>query len=528
MKTKDRKPLGEWTPGIFSLLAPENLQDAKNCLPKTGGYEPMPGLSNINSEVLPFAPNGAIRARNDDGTNAFFAALEDAVTHNMELYQFKPTDIGGGVIEDRWVDVSNAAGYLSVLARRVEFAQFGTTIICASYTNDTQFLDMARDPTFVDASPTTPRASHVTTAENFLWLGDLYSRDAGSQRNAVQWSAVADPGNFPIPGTDAATAVLSGRQVLEGGGGIVQAVVSGSEVVAIFQETAIWRADFVGGDVVWDINNVEENVGLLIKGAAVAFGRHIFFIAEDGFRIFDYTASKNIGKDRVNDWFFDNYDVDFPDSVSIARDPKKTQIRMSFAGPGDAGVPSKFIVYDWDLDRFTYGEQTVYSMIGAGTTPDSLDSADVALDKDTLEDDLTGSGDLNYGILSFDDRQSGTGLREIGGFDSLFRLSRFSGTALSAVLETGDLELSPGRHSLLSGLKAGIRGTDITCQVAPVSEFENEVPTELDFGLEVHREQNGLFPFRIEAARHRIRFNCGKQWSEAAFYDPQFRPTGQR
>jgi len=167
-------------------------------------------------------------------------------------------------------------------------------------------------------------------------------------------------------------------------------------------------------------------------------------------------------------------------------------------------------------------------MIGAGITPDSLDSADVAFDKDTLEDDLSGSGDLNYGLLSFDDRQSGTGLREIGGFDSLFRLSRFSGTALSAVLETGNLELSPGRHSLLSGLKAGIRGTDITCQVAPVNEFENEEPTELDFGLEVHREQNGLFPFRIESARHRIRFNCGKQWSEAAFYDPQFRPAGQR
>ena len=528
MKQMDRKQLGEWTPGLFSVLAPDNLQTAKNCLPKTGGYEPMPGLSNLNTEVLPFAPIGAIRARRDDGTNAFFAGLEDTTNNNMELYWYKPTDIGGGVIDDRWVDVSKTAGYLSAISRRVEFAQFGTSIFCASYTNETQTLDMARDAKFMDASPTTPRASHVVTAENFLWLGDIYSRDAGSQRNAVQWSALADPYNFPVPGTDAATAVLSGRQVFEGGGGIVQGVFSGSEVVAIFQESAIWRADFVGGDVVWDINNVEENVGLLIKGAAITFGRYIFFISEDGFRIFDYTSSKNIGKDRVNQWFFDNYDADYPDSVSIARDPKKTQIRMSFSATGNSGVPNKVIVYDWNLDRFTYGDITVHSMIGAGAVQDNLDSAGVAGDQDVLEDDVGDGADLDYGALSFDDRQSGTGLREIGGFDSLFRLSTFSGTNLAGVLETGDVELSPGRHSFLSGVKASIRGTDVKCQVAVVSEFEHVEPTELEFGNEVPREKNGLFPMRLEGARHRFRFNCGTQWSEASFFDPQFRPTGSR
>jgi len=503
-----RTPFGEWTPDLYSVLATQNLQDAKNIIPKTGGYAPMPGLSNFNSEALLYAPKGAIRAKHDDGTNSFFAAVEDTDNHNMEIYQFKPTDIGGGVIEPRWIDVSQAAGYLSILARRAEFTQFGTSVFCASYVNETQALDQARDSEFARVSETTPRASHIAEAENFLWLGDLYSRDAGSQRNAVQWSAINDPYNFPVPGTDASTAVLAGRQVFEGDGGIVQAIIAGSEVVAIFQEEAIWRADFVGSDIVWHFSNVEENIGLLIKGAAVAFGRLVFFIAEDGFRIFDYTNSKNVGKDRVNDWFFANYDSDYPDSVSVARDPKKTQLRISFAAVGNAGVPNRVIIYDWVLDRFTYSDVEVHSMIGAGITAASLDS--------------------DYGDLSFDDRPTGSALREIGGFDSSFRLSAFNGDNLAGVMETGDLELTPGRHSFLGGVQSHIRGTDIKMQVAPVDESENEEPEELDFGDEVAREKTGLFPFRVDARRHRFRFLLGSKWSEAAYFDPEFRATGRR
>lgn len=524
-----RTAYGEWTPDIYSVLAPQNLQVAKNILPKTGGYVPMPGLSNLNAEVLPFAPKGAIRAKNDDGTNAFFAAVEDTGVgqNNMELYQFKPTDIGGGVIEDRWVDVSNATKYLSLLARRAELVQFGTSVFCASYVNDTQVLDMARDTTFSRVSKTTPRASHAAVAENFLWLGDLFTSDVGGARNAVQWSAVNDPYNFPLPGTDASTAVLAGRQTFEGDGGNVQSIIAGSEVVAIFQEEAIWRADFVGGDIVWDFNNVEENIGVLIKGAAVAFQRFVFFISEDGFRIFDYTSSSNIGKDRVNQWFFDNYDDDFPDSVSLARDPGNTQIRVSFAANGNSGVPNRVIVYDWVLDKFTYGEVEVHSMIGAGAVPASLDSADVALDKDTLEDDLT-PGDLDYGILSFDDRQSGTAKRVIGGFDSTFRLATFNGTNLAGVMETGDLELAPDRHAFLNGVQGHMRGTGITMQCAVIDDFENPEPAGIDFGAEVKQEKNGLFPFRLEGRYHRFRVNLGSQWEEAAFYDPKAIATGTR
>jgi hypothetical protein len=526
-----RVAYGEWTPDLYSVLAQDQLQVAKNILSKTGGYKPMPGLATVNTEVLPFAPKGALRAKQDDGSNLFFAGVEDTTAVNFEIYQFKPTDIGGGVIENRWVDVSKAAGYESILGERCEFTQFGDSYFCVSRANPTQGLNLSTGTVFSDVGSNCPRGSHAATAENFFWVGDLVTNDVGSIRNGVQWSAINDPYNWPQPGTDAATAVLSGRQVFEGDGGPVNAIIAGSEVVAIFQEEAIWRADFVGNDVVWDFDNVEENFGLLIKGAAQAFGRQIFFIAEDGFRLFDYTNSKNIGKGRVNDWFFSNYDADYPDSVSIARDPKDTKIWLSFAATGNSGVPNRVMVYDWVLDNFTYGEAEVHSMIGAGTTEKSLDSADVAFDKDVLEDDLT-PGDLNYGDLSFDDRQSGVALRQIGGFDSSFRLATFSGTNLAGVMETGDKELNPGRRSLLSGVVSHIRGADVTMQAVGLEDSDleenQENPDPVRFSTAVSRDKrSGRHPFHIDAMYHRLRFNLGSNWSEAAYCDIEARATGR-
>lgn len=522
-----RTPYGEWTPDLDALLAQATLQDAKNVLPKVGGYKPMPGLANLNTQSLPFAPVGAFRGKRDDGTNQFFAIVQDTTANDAKIYQFKPTDIGGGVIEDRWVDVTNALGLVSITSRRAEFAQFGASIFCATYTNETQGLDTDRESTFSRVSATCPRAAHLTVAENFLFVGDLYTRDGGTLRNAIQWSAINDPYNWPIPGTDAATAVLSGQQVFEGNGGPVQAVIAGSEVIAIFQQEAIWRADFVGGDVVWRFSNVEEEIGLLIKGAAQAFGRAVFFVAEDGFRLFDYTSSKNIGKGRVNDWFFDNYDQDYPNSFSMSRDPQDTRVAMSFAAPGNLGVPNRLVVYDWSLDRFAYGEVEVHSMIGAGTTPASLDSADVAGDQDTLEDNIAGGADEDYDIQSFDDVASGTGSRVLGGFDSQFRLAQFNGTNLDGVLESGDLELTPGRRSLLTGVRSHVKGTGVTVQAAEVKSDELEEPSPLAFTIPKPRDKrSGIHPIRLDARYHRFRINLGKTWTEASFFDPEFGPSG--
>lgn len=518
-----RKEYGEWVPDLFELVGSQNLRDAKNVLPKVGGYEPWPGLTNLDSQALPFAPRGAIRGVRGDGTNVFFAGVQDTGTNQMELYQFR--DSGG---TNTWVDVSaSAETYGSINQRRVEFAQLGSSVFAASYVSDTQGFNLDSSTEFARVAVTCPRAAHAAVSNGFLILGDLFTSDAGAVRNGVAWSGINAPYTWPTPGTDAATAVLSGRNPLEGNGGPVQALVAGSEVVAVFQENAIWRMDFIGNDAVWAFREVVTDHGLLIKGAAVPFQRGIFYIADDGFRIFNYADSKPIGRGRVDDWFKANYDPDYPDSVSMARDPKRNQIRMSFAAPGSAGVPNRVIVYDWVLDRFTYGEETVYALLGAGTSPNSLDSPDVAGDQNTLEGNTGGGFDTDYDQLSFDDRQSGTFERTVGGFDSSFRLATSTGTALDALLETGYLELTPGRRTILRGVRSHIRGENVTMQVATVSDESLNLPTALDFGLPLPRQRDGMHYKDADSRYFVFRFNPGVGWSEAAFWDAEYSPGGR-
>lgn len=522
-----RRPFGEWTPDLDPLLAQDNLQVAKNVIPKTGGYAPMRSLSPVIGESLSYPPRGSFRLKNDDGSNSFFAAAHNSDSGEMELYQFRTSDIGGGVIENRWVDVSADSQYLGILQRRVEFAGFDSLVFAASYSNPTQVIDTSRDSAFADAPSNTPRAAHVTVAENFLFLGDLFTRDSGAVRNGVQWSAVNDPLNFPLPGTDIATAVLSGRQVFEGNGGAINAIVAGSEVVGIFQEEATWRADFVGGDVVWRFSNIEESIGCFIKGAATAFERSIFFLAEDGFRVSNYTSSQSVGKDRVNDWFFREFDAEFPDSLTFLKDPQATRILVSFPSKGSNGVPNRVLVYDYALNRFSFGEEVVYAAVDVGSIPLNLDSPDADFDRDVLEDDLSGSGDLNYGVLSFDEREAGDGSRRAGGFDSSFRLSSFTGGNLEGELETGDLELTPGGRSMINGVKSHIRGEGVTVQVAGIDDISPGDASPLDWSLPAGRERGGIHPVRRDALYHRLRFNLGRNWEEASFFDPEPRPTGR-
>lgn len=517
-----RKEYGEWTPDLYELIGAQNLRVAKNVLPKVGGYEPWPSLSNINTQTLPFAPRGAIRGVRRGGTNVFFAAVEDTSTNSMELYQFR--DSGGTNV---WVDVSSSTEtYGTIRKRRVEFAQLGTSIFAASYSSATQGFNLESSTEFASVAPTCPRASHAVVAGGQLILGELFTSDAGAVPNGVAWSGLNAPYSWPVPGTDAATALLSGRNPLEGNGGRVQGLVAGSEVVAVFQENAIWRMDFIGNDAVWAFNDVVTDHGLLIKGAAAPFQRGVFYIADDGFRIFDYTNSRSIGKGKVDQWFRDEYDSDFPDSVSVARDPKRTQIRMSFASQGNAGVPNRVLIYDWALDRFTYGEEAVYTMIGAGTSPNSLDSPDIPGDQNTLEG-TTPTYDQNYGVLSFDDRQSGTFERTIGGFDSSFRLSTSTGANLSGELETGYIEPNPGRRTVLQGVRSHIRGEGVSMQIAPVGDETLALPHALDFGVPIERQRDGMHYKDLDSRYLSLRFNLGTNWSEASFWDMEHRPGGK-
>jgi len=323
-------------------------------------------------------------------------------------------------------------------------------------------------------------------------------------------------------------AVQSDSQILEGSGGWVQAVVPGSEVGAIFQEHAIWRMDYVGGDVVFALNRVEPNRGLLVPGLAVPVSRWVFYLSEDGFYLFDYTQSKPIGKDRVNKTFFADLDASYLDRVSAIRDPDQTRIYVLYPGSGNSGgTPNKMLIYDWALDMFTEANVDAECLTWALTSGANLDSPDTVADPDLLGVQTGGAGSpdtLPPGDETFDGRVSPPGALTVGAYDTSHILSSFTGTALAGTLETGDIEVNPGSRTLVNRVRPIVDSAEATIQVASTGR-KNE---SFAYGAISEQDNDGKCPVRVDGRYHRIRTNLPAAFTNAVGIDVDGRPSGMK
>jgi len=500
-----RISFGEYTPDL-PALSNKGLSVARNTVTDASGYSGINGLSNISGfTALSERPRGGISVSDPAGNPYNFAGT------STKLYR----------MFDATADVSRSVGgaYNATESTRWEFASFGDIVIAVNPNDDSQYYTLGTSEKFAQLGNETsqaPRARHVGVVGSFLMLGNTFNSVNGLAENSIHWSAIADPFNWPTLGSNAAVAVQSDRQVLEGDGGAVQSVVTGSEVGAIFQERAVWRADYRGGDVVFQLNRVDPLRGLLVPGLAVPFGRLVFYLSEDGFYVFDYSASNPIGRDRVDRTFLSDVDTAYLDRVSAVADPDNQRIWVSYPGSGNTGgMPNKILIYDWGLNRWSHGEvdmALLVNILDAGLT---LDSAGTVSDPDAVD---------TAGLSSFDTRLSNYGSRRLGAYDTSNVLSDFSGTALDAVIETGKHELVPGYRSLVTLARPLVESVDPTVQVSGVSRLKD---TSV-FGSAMPVDSNGSVPLRKDGRYHEFRVNIDGGFDNAIGMDVSFQRSAMR
>jgi len=512
-----RIPYGQYAPDLPPIVAQESLIKAQNVVPINGGYGPLGGLSNVSgADALALYCRGAIGGIDFGGNPYNFAGDQN------DLY----TILEGGSDEIS----KTTGGYDTSLEGRWEFAAFGETIIATNYADDVQYFNIRGSTEFADISglsiaPAVPRARHLGVIDNFLVLGNIYDNEIGTHPEAISWCGINNPLSWPERGTDGAVAVQSDRQILEGAGGWVQAVVPGSEVGAIFQEHAVWRMDYVGGDVVFALRRVEPNRGLLIPGLAVPVSRWVFYLSEDGFYLFDYTSSKPIGKDRINETFFADYDADYPDRVSAIRDPDSTRLFVLYPGSGNSsGTPNKMLIYDWALDQFTHAEIDAEVLTWAIAPGVTLDSVGTPSDPDVLGTNPgDGSDDDPPGDETFDIRVASAGGLTLGAYDTAHILSDFSGANLAGTLESGDVEMTPNSRTFVNEVRPIVDSADATIQVA-ATKRKNESFTYCPISKQ---DDDGKCPVRVDGRYHRFRTNLPPTFTNAVGIDVGGRPSGR-
>jgi hypothetical protein len=409
-------------------FAGAQTQDAQNVIPVKRGYRPFPGPVNTALPPLDSAVFGAFSFMDSSGTVLTLAATSNAI------YQ-------AGV--STWT--SNASGFGATSPW--QFAQYGDTILATNFTDGPQYATagLGSITAFSDLTGAS-NASFVSVVKDFVMLGDI-----NGFRNAVQWSAINDPLDWPAVGSIDAQNKQSDRQIFPAGGN-VQAVIGGLASVdgLIFLEHAVYRALYVGPPLIFQFDVIERQQGTPAPYSVVKAGGFCLYLGEDGWHKTDGVNSISIGADRVDQWFKTVADPLRVGEVRGVLDPINSVAMWAFASTAaPTGRYDYILVYNYVNDKWSYAAldtEFLYANYSATATLESLDAY----------------GTLDSLPFSLDSKAFMGGTLAAGLFTPAHQQASLTGTPLAASMTTAE---TGGTRIMVTGVRPLVDGATPTCAV---------------------------------------------------------------
>ena len=472
---------GAYTPD----LPPHDNQGvtvALNVMPAGDSYRSFPSAV-IYSNALTNRCQGAASGRDSAGNTFNFAG------DSSKLYKMAAAS---------WSDVSKVGGYTTGSQERWSFTQWGEQMLATNYADDIQEFTMGTSTNFADLSATAPRARYISVVRNNVVVANTYDSSDGDVPYRVRWSGIGDATSW----TPSVT-TQSDFQDLDGDGGWCQQVVGG-EFGVIFQEHSIWRMTYVGSPIIYQFDEVERGRGTPAPGSVTKIGSAIPYLGIDGFYIYDGQQSVPIGADQIDKTFYSDLDQSYMDRISSTVDPINKII--FWASPGQqnqGGNPNRIWAYNYSPNaqkRWAYADQDIeyiYRSLAEGYTLDGLDAVSTNLD-----------------LLPFSlDSRVWTGNTALfSGFDSSHKQVNFTGTALSATIETQEVEITPNQRTNIQEIRPFVEGfTTATIQVGG----RNSLADSVTWTSTISANNAGNFPCRSNYRYHRIRLNLSGSFTHA-------------
>lgn len=479
---------GAWLPDLPELDNP-GLTEALNVLPVAKSYVPYRPLST-QSGALGSRPYGAISVRDADGNSALYAGTA------TDLYQ---RSVGA------WVDHSTAVAYTTSTLDFWRFAQFDNFVIATNYADLPQKLTIGDAGNFDDLADTgtAPRARAIGVIGRFVMLGHTNEGVNGVVPHRLQWCAIGDCTDWPTPGTADALTKQSGEQFMDATSGPVLAIEGEEQFGIVFQRSAISRLTYVGGDVVFQFDNIDKSRGLLCPNAVATVGKRRYFPSSEGFFVTDGVNVEPIGDGQVDQFFLDNLDSGFPERVYAAVDRSKKIIYWAFPGPGNTGGrPNMLIVYNYLEQRWTRCEQEIEVLIPGLTISTSIDDFDDLFDS---VDDISPPLDSSFWA---------GGAAAVFGFSTDFEVGALSGTPGTARIDGQEVELNPGLYTYIQGIKPLVTGSAVDVTIAlGQRDMTDEAVTYSD---PVERTTStGYCDFDTESRYNRVRMEIDGDFTQA-------------
>ena len=469
---------------------------ATNVIPSLTGYESFQGLSPI-SGTADDTIVGLFAARDDDGNTALYAA------DRTKIYKFDTAD---GSLDN----ISKSGNYSTGAEDKVRFVQYGETVVATNFADPIQKITAAASGLFSDLSADAPKAKYIAVVRDFVMTGFTNTTADGTKPYRTQWSALGDATDLAVSATTQAD-----FQDIDDLGDITGLV--GGEYATILLEKGIVRASYIGSPLIFQFDKVELNRGCKVPGSVANVGHAVFYLADDGFYMFDGKESRPIGAEKVNRFFLEDWDGAYAKNMSSAVDPLRQVVIWSYASTSaTSGVPDRLIIYNYALDRWSTANIGVDHLAGvytAGFTLEQLDAAFGSLDvlPASLDGVVYRGGEFVF-AASKDDK-----------------IQTFTGDTLAAIVETGEFEVRKGNRSLIRNVipYVTLRENETGAVTAQIASRNRQIDT-FTFGSASSLNEANFIPVRSEGRYHRVRLNLTGEWKKTQGIDIDATTTGRR
>lgn len=467
---------GQWLPDQPGIAGA--LTDASNIYPVSNGYAPFPSvatLSDAASENLNSVFTGKFT-----GTNLLFAGGA------TKLFKFDASDLDLD-------DVSKGGGYGTTDKWR--FAQFGKVVLAVNNQNKVQAWTIGTSTAFADVSAGAPVARFITVVRDFVVCGGI---STANYPNRVQWSDINDETDW-VSGP----ASQADYQDLPDGGNVQG--ITGGEFGIVLCERSITRMSYVGSPLFFQFDVISKGLGCLEPNSVVQYNGMTFFLSDDGFYVCDGQAIKSIGAERVDRFFFNDYNPSQIGSMSCGIDPIRKLVVWSYVN--NAGGKS-LLIYNWQLDKWSRADTTADVVASASSSSITLEGLDNYGTVDSIQ-------------ISWDDRiWVGGQLLLAGAKDG--KLVTFNGASMPASIATGDLQ--PSTRSVLTLARPVVDAGSASVSVASRSLLTDTVT----YTTPVSADSEGRCSLRSAGKYHRIKVVPSGNWTTAAAVDVDFVEQGVR
>lgn len=391
---------GQYEPDKPSFLS-KGLQTASNVYPGPLGYRPV-GQYVAGTPAIPAKPLGASSFVSPAGLTAIIAGTGTTLYRNT---------ISG------WSEISTGYGLLD--DDRWRFAQFGGLAIATNGVDPIVKIDLE---TYVASNlgGSPPTLKMLTVVKDFLVGGVV-----DGVVNMVQWSAINNAEGWSI-GLEQCD-----YQIIPSGGEVTGLL--GGEFGLILQRGRVSRMTYVGDNLVFQFDEISNNVGCVSPHSVVQAGQLGFWRSDNGFMMWDGATIKPIGHERVDRTFGASYGRADWAKMSAAVDVVNNLVTWA--------MPDRMFIYNWLLDRWSIIVQPSSIVFGGYTQSTSLEEVGTLYPV------------LETVPVSLDDERWKGGQPQFFVFDDTYTLGTFSGTPMQASVATGDVEFMPGREARVSFIR---------------------------------------------------------------------------